>query len=49
VLDLRSGFDSLAGDNPADYARGSRIDIAVKGIIDKVASDASLKQLGKKG
>lgn len=33
---------------PANYAEGSEMDKFVKGIIDKVAADVALKQLGKK-
>lgn len=33
---------------PANYSEGSKIDKIVKGIIDKVATDVTLKQLGKK-
>lgn len=33
---------------PANYSAGSEIDKFVKGIIDKVATDVTLKQLGKK-
>ena len=33
---------------PADYSPGSPIEKLVKGVIDKIASDASLKQLGGK-
>jgi hypothetical protein len=34
---------------PANYGLGSQVDRAIKGIIDKVAADVSLKQRGKKG
>lgn len=33
---------------PANYAAGGEMDTFVKGIIDKVAADVALKQLGKK-
>ena len=34
---------------PANYSENSEMDRFVKGIIDKVAADVALKQLGKKG
>jgi len=34
---------------PANYSESSEMDRFVKGIIDKVAADVALKQLGKKG
>jgi hypothetical protein len=33
---------------PANYSESSEMDRFVKGIIDKVAADVALKQLGKK-
>jgi len=34
---------------PANYSENSEMDRFVKGIIEKVAADVALKQLGKKG
>lgn len=45
----RKSVDSLLSDNrvnfvaPADYRQGGRLDLIVRGIIDKIASDAHLK------
>jgi hypothetical protein len=32
---------------PANYSEGGELDIAVKGILDKMAADGELQRLGK--